>query len=319
MLANPTTLILGAGASHHLGYPTGSKLREWIIEGRGMGVIEEPQEKSLLKHLQNQFRTSLVSSIDAFLAEPEYKDFENIGKLCIAAALLPCESGQAGKSPGWYQSIFNAIRGRRTAERTHPVRIVTFNYDLSLEHALFYAFKSTYKLTHSEALSMLNESVEFIHVYGTLGQITELDGANGRRFGQPESEDYQFASTGIKIIGRDPDAKGFKSAQDAIASAEFLAILGFGYDQTNVANLKLKELVGPKHVFSTGFDMGYGMRGWIRSKGLPSISIGALNHDVSSFLHHSAFLHWANTPGATSDGMRDAISNYFKCKHRLPD
>ena len=36
MLAHPTTIIIGAGASVDLGYPTGAVLRDWIIEGRGL-------------------------------------------------------------------------------------------------------------------------------------------------------------------------------------------------------------------------------------------------------------------------------------------
>jgi hypothetical protein len=59
MIANRTTLILGAGASKPFGYPTGVELREQIIGRLGMRV-QDPIYEELL----NRFRWSLVSSID---------------------------------------------------------------------------------------------------------------------------------------------------------------------------------------------------------------------------------------------------------------
>lgn len=51
MIANPTTLILGAGASKPFGYPTGAELRRQIIKRVGMR-FQDPVYEELL----NRFR-----------------------------------------------------------------------------------------------------------------------------------------------------------------------------------------------------------------------------------------------------------------------
>ena len=214
--------------------------------------------------------------------------------------------------------VFNVIRGRKDAFHQHRLKIVTFNYDLSIEHFLFHAFLASYKLNQEDARKMFDESVQIIHVYGQLGQIIELGG--DREYGDAVTRDTIYsASKDLKIIARAPEDSIFNEAHQAILEAEFLGILGFGYDATNVANLKLNERAGSKYVFSTGYDMGYGMRGWIRSMGLSSILIGSPKDDVARFLHNSGLLQWANTPGKTSLDMNNAIFKHFTQGFRVPD
>jgi hypothetical protein len=124
------------------------------------------------------------------------------------------------------------------------------------------------------------------------------------------------ASANLKIIGREPQNEFFNAAHEAIVEAEFLGILGFGYDTTNVENLKLVELAAGKRIFSTGWDMGAGMRGWIAHLGLSDIYFGMPDNNVAKFLDRSAFFRWANTPGATSHAMSLAL---FGTGRRLPE
>jgi hypothetical protein len=94
MIANRTTLILGAGASKPFGYPTGAELRQQIIKRVGMR-FQDPVYEELL----NRFRWSLVSSIDAFLAESENHHLQDIGRVAIVAALAKAEARD--QTPDW--------------------------------------------------------------------------------------------------------------------------------------------------------------------------------------------------------------------------
>jgi len=304
MIANPTTLILGAGASRPA-YPTGDELRDRIINA----CAGESDAKA--RALGSRLQRSLIPSIDAFLAEPENKDLEEVGKIMIAEALLP---GESKAHPIWYRLLFNAIRSRAKGAK---LRVVTFNYDLSLEDAIYKAFIAAYRLDGGPARVMMDEAIEIIHVYGQLGEIAMPRGQ--RTYGESNPSILETAR-GLRIIGRAPDNPQFTKAHEAIASAKFLGILGFGFDETNIANLKLVELSQDKAVFSTAYGMGYGMRAWIRHIGLKKILFGHREHHVEKFLESSGFLHWANVPGLTGHAMQGAISEHLGAvKFELPD
>jgi hypothetical protein len=307
MIANRTTLILGAGASAPA-YPTGAELIDRMIGSYTTGSMREK--------LALRLRASMLPSIDAFLAEEGNSDLLEHGRQAIAEALIPCEKKAV---PAWYRLLFNAIRSPRSSKHSHRLQIVTFNYDLSLEHSLWRAFSTAYKIEGEAAKARMDESINIIHVYGQLGKIAAPSG--DRLYGETiHATQIETAAKGIEIIGRKPDDPRFNQAHEAIAGADFLAILGFGFDETNVANLKLTELAKDKAVFSTGYNMGYGMRAWLRYIGLPKIMIAPPTHDVETFLTKSAFLHWANIPGLNGHQMHGAIASELKAqKYHLPD
>lgn len=317
MIENPTTLVLGAGASiapfelgrKFLPYPTGAQLREWIIAGRG----QEPEYGDLYRQLaplRTRFAESSVDSIDAFLAEKANRPWEEAGRLAIAAALLQCESVRRADFPSWYTDLFNAIRRRKPG---YTLFIVTFNYDISIECFLFHAFKATYNLTNEGTKRLFNNTVFIVHVYGQLGELKELGGLRtyGEWFGREVPwEELEVIADGIKLIGRKASGDQFKIAHQLIEQAAFLAILGFGYEETNVRNLKLAKLTKGKRIFSTGYDMGPGLRGWIQHAGLSHAVIGQDSLDVGAFLKRSAFFKWVNTPDKTAEHLYDATVAY---------
>jgi len=124
VIANRTTLILGAGASDPT-YPTGPGLIDIITGSYTKGSERE--------RLAIRLRTSMLPSIDAFLAEEGNSDLVEYGRQAIAEALIPCERKAV---PAWDRLLFNAIRAPRSSKHSHPLQIVTFNYDLSLEYSL---------------------------------------------------------------------------------------------------------------------------------------------------------------------------------------
>jgi hypothetical protein len=81
---------LGAGASVRFGYPTGAELRQQIIDRVGMN-----HNASDYRELLERFRRSLVSSIDAFLAEKENHHLQEVGRVAIVAALPSTRTSDA--------------------------------------------------------------------------------------------------------------------------------------------------------------------------------------------------------------------------------
>jgi hypothetical protein len=86
-------LVLGAGASKAYGYPLGSELRHAILNltepnALEFGVLHDWDTSVAVEftRFRNAFRQSNLYSIDAFLGKR--KEFESIGKKCIAAILL---------------------------------------------------------------------------------------------------------------------------------------------------------------------------------------------------------------------------------------
>jgi hypothetical protein len=329
MIANPTTLILGAGASAPI-YPIGSALREQVISGSGAkpyelylnenGERDEVQrEKYRYQTLKERFRASYIVSIDAFLAEPENQPLAEEGHIAIAAALLPCEAKD--RYPDWYASLFNAIRFRADGVRMSKLKVVTFNYDLSLEHFLFHAFKNAYALSNIDARTMFNENVEIIHVYGDLGELTELsEAAKAREYGiKPTFGAMVKASKRIKIIGRHDQTKdAFEKAFQAIRDAAFVAILGYGFDPMNNENLRLQEAVADRFPFATGFGMGSGARARLTSLAHHSSMImGGKSETVKDFLEEIDFLRWINEPGVHARDYARRIMKVFE-KGTLP-
>lgn len=333
MIANSTTLILGAGASEPLGYPTGWKLRADIISGLGVSPYLEALRRTAEQDFGNcsaeietynrfkdRFKRSHVASIDAFLAEPENAQFSKVGTAAIAAALLTYEHPE--RDPNWYADLFNAIRFRADNERRFPLKVVSFNYDLSLEYFLFHAFMNTYGLSVEDTRVMLHQNVEFIHVYGDLGELSGLSssneargyGANGSR-----SEPILKASKRIHIIGRhETTREAFTKAFQAISEASFVAILGYGFDQLNNHNLQLQEAVSAKHPFATGFGLGCGARSRLTKLAHQSgMIMGGKQETVKAFLDETDLLRWINEPGATAANVSMGIKKVFE-KSLLP-
>ena len=112
MITNRTVLILGAGASHPYGFPTGKELRNEIILGCAGGRTP-PLANSLLEcgfiesqiiQFGNVLRLSGQVSVDRFLERR--KEYLEIGKAALAISLVTKEDlqrlFQIGASSHWY-------------------------------------------------------------------------------------------------------------------------------------------------------------------------------------------------------------------------
>src|SRR6266516_3639566 len=148
MIQKPTVLILGAGASEPYGYPLGAALVGRIVgltqPGRPAGagglhpiLLRDPGLRGHVDDFHRRLMGSETSSIDDFLeSNPAYQE---LGKLCIAAALTvwgPLLTHEVPAERHWYRYLWERLRqGAPMPERfrENRTRIITYNYDRSLE------------------------------------------------------------------------------------------------------------------------------------------------------------------------------------------
>ena len=119
--------------------------------------------------------------------------------------------------------------------------MVTFNYDRSLEQYLGVTLRESYELDDSATSTQL-ATLGFIHVHGTIGGRSFLD-EEARPYG-PEADRERLvqSANSINIVDRTQDATknpAITEAVKAIAAAQDVYFLGFGYDPANVERLEL--------------------------------------------------------------------------------
>ncbi len=143
---------------------------------------------SFQRHIMHFSRTlakSNPSSIDEFLWDRTDPYFALIGKLCILLVLSQCESKDIFfphrhqdhfifPSCGWYKYLWGSMRdgiGRDFNRlKENKLKVLTFNYDRSLEHFLFTSMVSLYNRTRKEVADVF-EAITVEHINGELGVL----------------------------------------------------------------------------------------------------------------------------------------------------
>jgi hypothetical protein len=319
VITERTVLILGAGASVDYGFPLGRDLITTICHD-----LAWPGHSSLWKLLANcdckpdditrfqqHLKNSNLPSIDAFLENR--KEFERIGKLSIAAVLIPFEKKESfDRSLGplrrgrqlqaplrWYEYLHGKLIGRKDDFFSNKLIVVTFNYDRSFEYALFLAIKYAYGLSDQECKRYI-KAIPIIHVYGQLG-IPYWLSKEGRPY-KPEVTPQQAIECirTIKVLHEEsPDTPELREAQKAIREAQVVCCLGFGYHPENITRLDLiHTLAGKrKQLYLSAFGLTEMQKEKIRRRILPTrmpsrctVSFGRQNQDVLKFLRATAAL-----------------------------
>ena len=270
MIKNETVLVLGAGASMPYGYPSGHGLRQMLINP---SLFEPALQKNWFERedIDTFCRTFMLSgmkSIDAFLAR-RGKDslgfgrstIEEVGKHGIALALRQNKVMETlfqspawadkpwgiDRSDNWYEYLWAQLSSGITKSNLEDfgatrLTIVTFNYDLSLEHYLFTAIKNSYGITDDEAASLL-QPIKFIHLYG---QLSGNPLSGNFNYEYKFDKDWRLIREDVTLIQvideeRELAPSNFLPAIGAIQNAPRICFLGFGFDETNVRRLDLSR------------------------------------------------------------------------------
>ncbi len=269
MITKRTTLILGAGASKPYGYPTGIELSQRLIndnlfnEQIRAGTLTRQDALSFCK----TFRYSGMPSIDAFLSRRGHHkaasgdiSFEFVGKMGIALALreratlgglfhrrVDAVADHIEVDDNWYQYLWVRLTDGITKESIDrfgdsQLKIITFNYDTSLEQYLFTALKNAYDLDDIQAMGHLSR-IPINHVYGRLKFGTHELCPDQLMYGVGGRDLILDDVASILVIDEDRNdsVPELPACFDAITHADRIVCLGFGFDRVNVQRLGIAK------------------------------------------------------------------------------
>ena len=245
--------ILGAGSSHSYGMPLGDELLKEICGLANDPNMSHPSSLSTkiveaggsthdaLRAFCLSLQLSGQISIDTFLSKPQISAQSiGLGKLCIAGILANKERGRnlfnLENPDHWYRHLWNAMQRGASDPNEVPwqdIRIITFNYDRSLECFLHHATRESFNLPDDVAFSFCKR-LAIHHVYGDIGPYHWLTNCEeGRRsYSKPQSNDeFSLAAKGLKVIPelRDSD-EPFMELRKWAEWASHICYLGFGVD-----------------------------------------------------------------------------------------
>jgi hypothetical protein len=200
MSKTPILFIVGAGASIPYGYPTGAGLLKEILA-----------DDTISSNLKELLEFNEPFSIDAFLAQHCSHDAEltlEAKKLIVKHILLKEDSSKIYQkhANGWYHFLWNMLcnelmdilklpegeRLKALEERLDiPFRIITFNYDVSLDYYLLSRIWRANMLDEAEKKALLEKMSKAIaHVYGSVRDVpwdnpetAELNEENMAKYG----------------------------------------------------------------------------------------------------------------------------------------
>ena len=303
MIKSNTVLVLGAGASAPFDFPTGQGLKDLVCEEtlQHSGTIHLLNSLGFNTDIISRFRTALGNSgrlsVDAFL---EYRDdFLDIGKIAIAAALLPFEKTAGlftdwihkrySDQNNWYDLLFDALTAAVPFDEfdKNKLSIITFNYDRSIEHYLFTSLRNSYNKTDEECGEKLRK-IEIIHVHGSLGPLSwqsrPVDLPSVLYDSGTDPEIIKLAAQNIKIIHEDTAVTPeFTQARNILLNSKRVFFLGFGFHPINMKRLEMRK------TYQNGIDVIGTSQGLShqRKEEIHRLNpnLGLIPNDVYTFLH----------------------------------
>jgi hypothetical protein len=282
-MREPTLIVLGAGASVDLGFPTGPDLRSKISEALNFefdGAMIRGGSQRIERYLMEQqgplrerlYRAAthvrrnlpLSDSIDSYLKSNPDPDRELISKIAICDVIASCEDGcalQTGEaSPErfnfnalgnfWAPRLFaklhrGLIEGESPAAIFENVRFVTFNYDRVLEQFLTLAVGSFYNLTYDHAAALVEE-LSIWHVYGSLGGLSRSQKSYAQ-FGVPFGNLRENANR-IRTFSETTAPEELHQLTEMMEWCRRFLFLGFSYAEINTSLLSQAYTPSPNYV-----------------------------------------------------------------------
>jgi hypothetical protein len=195
-------------------------------------------------------------SIDNFIDSHKSNELiAEVGKLAIASAILEAERRStlyvspenrynkvdfSRVSNTWFNALFQLISLNAQEEdlpaRLSKVRVVTFNYDRTLEHFLFHSIQNYYGSKPDRAAEILS-NLTVLHPYGQVGNLPWQKSGVMVPFGDEvhSSELIKIAPTLRTFTeGTSQQNSRIDEIRTSISEAKILTFLGFAYHELNL-------------------------------------------------------------------------------------
>ena len=261
MIEEPTVFILGAGASKPYGYPTGDELKENIAFNflgnyinkyfsTGYTPLETQAISDNIKPIILKLQNSTSPSIDLWLAR-HINDL-TIGKVAIVLHLLEYEFNSGffykskNKESDWYTYLIrhmtNTFIGKESIEIVkNNIQFITFNYDRSLEHFLYYSLINDFNISGKYLAEQINQ-IPIVHVFGKIADLPWEIGSKKvlkHRQSNISLDRLTKLSENISIIYEHEQSPEIQKAQELIENAKRIFFIGFGFHKENLKVLNI--------------------------------------------------------------------------------
>lgn len=281
MISVPTVLVLGAGASCDLNYPTGRGLVDRVCltarkarNGEFSFYRESPSRLDAFELFASHLRKSGLASVDTFVErhlDGQNAEILETAKDLVALSLIPFEStakmfgGDASSerpAGRWYEYLLNALATPRAVEfNKNRLSIVTFNYDRSFEQYLLIALQNAYGVPREVAV-MLARTIDIAHVYGDLGELYDSEADDFREYQDSVSpRDLQVVRKRLRLIVEervrveDETTPQGSRARAMLAQAERIYFVGFAYDPLNLRRIQPRTFIKNLQVNLSSYGM----------------------------------------------------------------
>jgi hypothetical protein len=200
----------------------------------------------------------------------------------------------------WYSALLRQVAPQKTAVYDNQLTIVTFNYDRSLEHFLFEAFRERFGASDEEAASFVTH-LKILHVHGRLGSLPWQE-SGGFPYGDGNSlARVREAAAGIRIIHEaDGKTEPFNLAREALRQARYVFFLGFGFHRLNVERLglpfeKIPRFNGDEkwHLSGTCYGFTSTEHSILRERLGGQVDFPGLGLQIHEFMRHVHYLYAA--------------------------
>ncbi len=257
-----------------------SRFQDTVLN-RAVTTLKQSLKKPDLEHVDWIAAADAISrnmglsfSIDNYLeTTKDLPGYGELGKLAISSEILNSERNSPlwlGDHPNvnqhadfarfksnWLSNLFQILSAQKGFDEfraaLHSFKFVTFNYDRVIERFFHLATKSYFSLDEGETKDALQDALNVVHVFGSLGDIYE----NVTDFGETQYDRCLLdAMRSIKTFTEGiQKPEQVDKAKSWLASSDVIVFLGFGFLPLNMDALRPQKALGDKEVYGTAYGM----------------------------------------------------------------